>query len=108
MDIQCEGRSDLPHQVLESLQLADKRWLEIFIQIAGLNPEGLENAMNSVIFEMKEKGIIWKLKDGLLYLAKQMTVFRYYWKCTMKTQKISKVQNNSGPLTLVLPLVGLD
>ncbi len=53
----CEGRSDLPHQVLESLQLADKRWLVIFIQATGLAPVDLDNAKNSVIFEMKEKGI---------------------------------------------------
>jgi hypothetical protein len=45
----CEGRKDLPHQVLDCLQLSDKRWLVIFSQAVGLTPSDLENARSTVI-----------------------------------------------------------
>lgn len=53
----CVGRNDLPHRVLDCLQLSDKRWLVIFTQAVGLTPSDLENAKQTVISEMKDKCI---------------------------------------------------
>ena len=53
----CEERVDLPHQVLDCLRLADKRWLVIFYQAVGLTPNDIDDAKKSVIKEMKEKNV---------------------------------------------------
>ncbi|MFN7686420.1 MAG: hypothetical protein ACK5OP_01700 [Sphingobacteriales bacterium] len=51
------GRDDLPHRVLDCLQLADKRWLVIFVQVVGLTPSDLEKAKRTVISEMRKKNV---------------------------------------------------
>lgn len=53
----CTGRTDLPHRVLDCLQLADKRWLVIFAHAVGLTPSDLEKAKLTVISEMKAKNV---------------------------------------------------
>lgn len=53
----CQGRGDLPHQVICSLQLANKRWLVIFVHAIGLSPVDVQSAKKSVILEMENKGI---------------------------------------------------
>lgn len=53
----CEGRMDLPHKVLDTLQLADKRWLVLFSQAVGLSPLDLEVAKKTVLKQVSEMGV---------------------------------------------------
>lgn len=51
----CEGRDDLPHLVLDTIQLENKKWLVIFYQAS----KGLimVETKKSILSEMKEKGV---------------------------------------------------
>lgn len=66
----CEGRTDLPHRVLDCLQLSDKRWLVIFAQAAGLTPSDLEKAKQTVITEMKGKNVDMDNADWIALFGK--------------------------------------
>lgn len=53
----CDSRKDLPHKVLDTLQLADKRWLVIFFQAVGLSPDDLKKAKHTVLQQVAEMGV---------------------------------------------------
>jgi hypothetical protein len=50
-------QTDLPHKVLDCLQLADKRWLVIFYQAAGLTPADIANLKTTIVQEKKQQGV---------------------------------------------------
>ena len=50
-------RTDLPHDVLDCLQLADKRWLVIFYHAIGLTPTDIANLKTTIVQEKKQQGI---------------------------------------------------
>jgi hypothetical protein len=58
----CDNRTDFPHKVLDTLQLADKRWLVIFCHPVNLSQDDLDKAKRTVIKETQQKGIY--LNDG--------------------------------------------
>lgn len=50
----CDGRKNLPHKVLDTLQLANKRWLVMFYQAVGLSPDDLDKAKKTVLKQVSE------------------------------------------------------
>ena len=65
-----DGRTDLPHHVLESIQLEDKRWLVIFSHAVGLIPDDIEKARQAIISQMLEKEELIDKADRIALFGK--------------------------------------
>lgn len=54
---QTINQTDLPHDVLDCLQLSDKRWLVIFYHAIGLALADIENLKTAIVQEKKQEGV---------------------------------------------------